>query len=94
MPETYPLKAPASFAGTYCTVKVCKNYARFTAEPWNSDTRPVPSCGHHLSVIIKGLHATEGKPVVVKEVPGNWGTEQIVIDHRIVKLAAADRKPE
>lgn len=94
MAETYPVKAPASFAGSYCTVKTCKNYARFTAEPWNSDTRPVPCCGHHLSLLVKGLQITEGKAVVVKEVIGNWSTEQIIIDGRIVKLAAADRKPE
>lgn len=94
MAEVYPYKAPGQWAGSDCTVKTCTNYARFLALVVGERDVEVPTCGHHLSPVTKGLYAMYARAVVVQEIPGPWRAELVVHEGRVVSLAPADRKRE
>lgn len=83
MAEVYPMRSPGEYAGSLCGINRCKNYAQFAIQPFNNGIhRAKVSCGHHVSVMIKGLWLEHGKAVVIQEIPGNWfQSGQTLVEH-------------
>jgi len=82
----YPLRASGEYAGTKCPVKKCTNYARFVLVPMGVPGGAVSTCGQHMSVSTRTLQLLHERPVVVQEVPGNWGRDLVLVDGAIARL--------
>lgn len=72
MAEVYRSRAEG-FAGTVCRNPNCKNYSRWAISTINSGKTPTAWCQTHSIAAIRDLFYEEQRPVVVQEVPGNWG---------------------
>jgi hypothetical protein len=95
----YPKRASGEFAGTFCSVKKCTRYARFTITAMNPVLKggalPIGCCAHHVSVVSKGVMAMQESAAVIQEVPGNWlsnGSELAAVDGELVQLRMNDRR--
>ena len=95
MTKIYDLRTSGNLAGIKCIVNTCKNYARFGVSAMVEGSAPVPSCGHHLTTLIKGLMILNNTAVVIQEIPGNWynnGGEKAIIDGQIVTVRPQEQR--
>lgn len=93
MAEIYPVRASGEYAGTWCDVKTCKNYARFLLSPMGLTNGKVKVCGHHVSPAIRGLIAQYNRAVVHQEIPGVPTTEGIaLLDGQLVMLSRQTKR--
>lgn len=93
MAEIYPLRGSGEFAGSWCDVKTCKNYARFLLSPIGLANGKVKVCGHHVTPGIRGLVALHKRAVVMQEIPGVPTSEGIALmDGQLVLLSRQGKR--
>jgi hypothetical protein len=93
MAETYPVKADGQYAGEYCALKSCRNQARFALAVFGKNGDRVLTCGHHLSIAIRGMHILEQRPVVIQEIPGyRSAAELVLLDGQLMRVPVSGRK--
>lgn len=91
--ETYPLKAAGEYAGEFCSLKNCRNQAKFALAVFGMNGKRILCCGHHLSVACRGIHILEGRSVVVQEIPGyKTASETVLWDGKLLSVPTAERK--
>lgn len=92
MGEVYPLRASGEWAGTWCIVKKCPQYARFVVQPYGRIDGKTGVCGTHLPPAIRTVQIKYGVPAIVQEVPGPRRSESIVEDGEMRDVSPVDRR--